>query len=148
MPQRNQPELEARRGAQKLTFTEVRPEETLQEAILRAVDHLLSFYNPSGWKAPCYLITDGHHATFEDFLEKTKWDQYGRGRDPRCEHCMVHVGYEPSAVLGANRRLRDTWRLLQWQLSGVTNGHSKTYSPETDPCSPLLPAPTDSSEVT
>ena len=74
-------------------------------------------YNTRGWKGPCYLITDQHHATFKDFLEKTPWEQYGRGRDPRCEDCMVHVGYEPSAVLGANRRLGDSWKLLKWQLS-------------------------------
>ena len=75
-------------------------------------------YNTRGWKGPCYLITDQHHATFKDFLENTPWQQYGRGRDPRCEDCMVHVGYEPSAVLGANRRLGDSWKLLKWQLSG------------------------------
>ena len=103
-------------------------------------------YNPKGWKAPCYLITDGHYATFKDFIEKTDWDKYGRGRDPRCEHCMVHVGYEASAVLGANRRLRDTWRLLRWQISG-SNGH-RANGRDTDKCTPLLPARTDSSETT
>jgi len=75
-------------------------------------------YNPRGWKGPCYLITDGHYGTFKEFLEKTPWEKYGRGRDPRCEHCMVHVGYEPSAVLGANRTFSDSWKLLKWQLSG------------------------------
>jgi hopanoid biosynthesis associated radical SAM protein HpnH len=105
-------------------------------------------YNPRGWKSPCYLITDGHHATFKDFIEKTSWDKYGRGRDPRCEHCMVHVGYEPSAVLGANRKLRDTWRLLRWQLSGGNKNRRPTNGDETGKCSPLLPAPTDSSEAT
>ena len=65
-------------------------------------------YNPRGWKAPCYLITDGHHPTFKGFMEKTDWEKYGRGRDPRCENCMVHVGYEPAAVLGANRKFTDT----------------------------------------
>jgi hopanoid biosynthesis associated radical SAM protein HpnH len=74
-------------------------------------------YNTRGWKGPCYLITDEHHETFKDFLEKTPWEKYGRGRDPRCEDCMVHVGYEPSAVLGANRRLGDSWKLLKWQLT-------------------------------
>jgi hopanoid biosynthesis associated radical SAM protein HpnH len=74
-------------------------------------------YNTRGWKGPCYLITDEHHATFKDFLEKTPWENYGHGRDPRCEDCMVHVGYEPSAVLGANRRLGDSWKLLKWQLT-------------------------------
>jgi hopanoid biosynthesis associated radical SAM protein HpnH len=77
-------------------------------------------YNPRGWKGPCYLMTDAHHATFKEFMEKTPWDQYGYGRDPRCEDCMVHVGYEPSAVLGTNRKLGDSWKLLSWQLTGRT----------------------------
>ncbi len=74
-------------------------------------------YNPRGWKGPCYLMTDAHHATFKDLIEKTPWEKYGRGRDPRCEDCMVHAGYEPSAVLGANRKLGDNWKLLKWQFS-------------------------------
>jgi hopanoid biosynthesis associated radical SAM protein HpnH len=78
-------------------------------------------YNPRGWKGPCYLITDQHHATFKEFIENTPWEKYGRGRDPRCEDCMVHVGYEPSAVLGSNRNLPDTWKLLKWQLAGMRN---------------------------
>ncbi|MBZ5540380.1 MAG: adenosyl-hopene transferase HpnH [Acidobacteriia bacterium] len=79
-------------------------------------------YNPKGWKAPCYPMTDGHHATFKDFLEKTNWDSYGPGRDPRCQDCMMHVGFEPSAVLGGNSKLGDTWKLLSWQLSGSLGG--------------------------
>jgi hopanoid biosynthesis associated radical SAM protein HpnH len=74
-------------------------------------------YNPRGWKGPCYLMTDAHHATFKDLIEKTPWEKYGHGRDPRCQDCMVHAGYEPSAVLGANRTLGDSWKLLKWQLS-------------------------------
>jgi hopanoid biosynthesis associated radical SAM protein HpnH len=79
-------------------------------------------YNPRGWKGPCYLMTDTHHATFEDFIQKTPWDKYGRGRDPRCADCMVHVGYEPSAVLGAHRKFGDNWKMLQWQVSGRMGG--------------------------
>jgi len=82
-------------------------------------------YNPRGWKGPCYLMTDEHHATFKDFIEKTPWEKYGRGRDPRCEHCMVHVGYEPSAVLGAHRKLGDNWKMLTWQLNGKMGGAGK-----------------------
>jgi hopanoid biosynthesis associated radical SAM protein HpnH len=74
-------------------------------------------YNPRGWKGPCYLMTDAHHSTFKDLIEKTPWEKYGHGRDPRCQDCMVHAGYEPSAVLGANRKLGDSWKLLKWQLS-------------------------------
>jgi hopanoid biosynthesis associated radical SAM protein HpnH len=74
-------------------------------------------FNPRGWKGPCYLMTDAHHATFKDLIENTPWEKYGHGRDPRCQDCMVHAGYEPSAVLGADRRFGDTWKLLKWQLS-------------------------------
>src|SRR5271166_6290392 len=48
--------------------------------------------NVRGWKGPCYLITDEHHATFADLMNNTKWENYGYGKDPRCENCMVHCG--------------------------------------------------------
>ncbi len=73
--------------------------------------------NIKGWKGPCYLITDEHHATFNDLMEKTRWDEYGKGKDPRCEHCMVHCGFEPSAALGVNKRMGDSLKMLMWQLS-------------------------------
>jgi hopanoid biosynthesis associated radical SAM protein HpnH len=73
--------------------------------------------NIKGWKGPCYLITDEHHATFQDLMDKTDWAKYGYGKDPRCEHCMMHCGYEPSAALGVNARLGDTFKMLMWQMS-------------------------------
>lgn len=73
--------------------------------------------NVKGWKGPCYLITDEHHDTFDDLMENTDWDAYGHGKDPRCEHCMVHCGYEPSAALGVNKRMGDSLKMLMWQLS-------------------------------
>src|SRR6202167_3394991 len=79
-------------------------------------------YNPRGWKGPCYLITDAHHETFKEFIDNTPWEKYGHGRDPRCEDCMVHAGYEASAVLGGNKKLGDTWKMLKWQLSGQMGG--------------------------
>jgi len=73
--------------------------------------------NVKGWKGPCYLITDQHHDTFRGLMDDTPWDKYGYGKDPRCEHCMVHCGYEPSAALGVNRKLGDSLKMLLWQLS-------------------------------
>jgi len=73
--------------------------------------------NVKGWKGPCYLITDEHHATFRDLMDNTPWEEYGYGKDPRCEHCMVHCGYEPSAALGVNKKFGDTLKMLWWQLS-------------------------------
>ena len=81
-------------------------------------------YNPRGWKGPCYLITDAHHETFQGLIENTPWEKYGHGRDPRCENCMVHAGYEASAVLGGNKKLSDTWKMLHWTFSGKMGGLS------------------------
>jgi hopanoid biosynthesis associated radical SAM protein HpnH len=79
-------------------------------------------YNPRGWKGPCYLMTDAHYPTFKEFIENVPWEKYGRGRDPRCEDCMVHAGYEASAVLGGNKKLGDTWKMLHWTISGKMGG--------------------------
>jgi hopanoid biosynthesis associated radical SAM protein HpnH len=74
-------------------------------------------YNIRGWKGPCYLITDAHYKTFEELMSQTPWERYGHGGpDPRCQDCMVHCGYEPSAALGINARLGDSFRMLSWAL--------------------------------
>ncbi|HKV48890.1 MAG TPA: adenosyl-hopene transferase HpnH [Candidatus Acidoferrales bacterium] len=85
-------------------------------------------YNPRGWKGPCYLMTDTHYKTYDELLEKTPWEKYGRGRDPRCEDCMVHAGYEASAVIGGNKKFGDTWKMLKWTLSGKMGGILKDRS--------------------
>jgi hopanoid biosynthesis associated radical SAM protein HpnH len=54
--------------------------------------------NPKGWKSPCYLLTDGHFNSFEELREKTTWDKYGPGNNPGCANCMVHCGFEASAI--------------------------------------------------
>ena len=72
--------------------------------------------NVRGWKGPCYLITDRHYATYRELAESTEWDKLGPGNDPRCEHCLVHCGFEPAAVFVANRRLRDALTMAVWQL--------------------------------
>lgn len=75
-------------------------------------------FNTKGWKTPCYLITDGHYPTFKEYIQKTPWDKYGYGRDPRCENCMVHSGYDTSAASGQNAKFGDTWKLLAFTLFG------------------------------
>jgi hopanoid biosynthesis associated radical SAM protein HpnH len=69
-------------------------------------------YNIKGWKGPCYVITDAHYETFEELMTKTQWNDYGPGADPRCDHCMMHSGFEPSAALGINTKFSDTFKLL------------------------------------
>jgi hopanoid biosynthesis associated radical SAM protein HpnH len=73
-------------------------------------------YNVMGWKGPCYLITDAHYRTFEELMTHTPWESYGPGNDPRCEHCMMHCGFEPSAALGINGKLTDHLRMMTWAL--------------------------------
>lgn len=56
-------------------------------------------YNVFGWQKPCYLLDDGYCATFQELMETTDWDSYGAASgNSRCRDCMVHCGYEPSAV--------------------------------------------------
>ncbi|QQE11982.1 adenosyl-hopene transferase HpnH [Planctomycetota bacterium] len=56
-------------------------------------------FNIFGWQKPCYLIQDGYVETFKELMETTEWDSYGRASgNHNCQQCMVHCGYEPSAV--------------------------------------------------
>ncbi|MEE8515079.1 MAG: adenosyl-hopene transferase HpnH [Alphaproteobacteria bacterium] len=54
--------------------------------------------NIFGWQRPCYLLGEGYVQSFKELMEKTDWDQYGTGNYEKCADCMVHCGYEPTAV--------------------------------------------------
>ncbi|NNK00900.1 MAG: DUF3463 domain-containing protein, partial [Desulfatitalea sp.] len=60
-------------------------------------------YTIFGWQRPCYLIDDGYAPTYPALMADTDWSRYGVNADARCENCMVHCGFEPSAVLDAVR---------------------------------------------
>jgi MoaA/NifB/PqqE/SkfB family radical SAM enzyme len=76
--------------------------------------------NVRGWKAPCYLMTDGHYPSYQEMLEKVDWDRYGVvdgvARDSRCENCMVHCGYDPSGALGTNFQRGDNWKNFKYNF--------------------------------
>ncbi|MDA3922654.1 MAG: adenosyl-hopene transferase HpnH [Salinisphaera sp.] len=56
-------------------------------------------YNIFGWQKPCYLLVDeGYEKTYKGLIENTKWENYGVGRNPKCDNCMAHCGYEGTAV--------------------------------------------------
>jgi hopanoid biosynthesis associated radical SAM protein HpnH len=56
-------------------------------------------YNIFGWQRPCYLLSDeGYAPSYRSLLEDTRWDQYGVGRNPKCNNCMAHCGFEGTAV--------------------------------------------------
>jgi hopanoid biosynthesis associated radical SAM protein HpnH len=67
-------------------------------------------YSVFGWQRPCYLMADGYTETYQELIETTDWEQYGRGRDKRCANCMAHCGYEPTAVLATTKSLRQSLR--------------------------------------
>ena len=76
--------------------------------------------NVRGWKGPCYLMTDGHYASYAELLEKTDWTKLGVvdgvARDPRCENCMMHCGYEPTASLGIGAQRGDLWKTIKFNF--------------------------------
>ena len=53
---------------------------------------------------------DGYVDSWQELLDSTDWEAYGRGRDPRCANCMAHCGYEPSAVIATMGSLRQSLR--------------------------------------
>jgi len=56
-------------------------------------------YNIFGWQKPCYLLQDGYADTFAELIQSTNWNNYGtESGNPKCANCMVHSGYEASAV--------------------------------------------------
>ncbi len=56
-------------------------------------------YNLFGWQKPCYLLQDGYAESFQELIESTEWENYGtESGNPACANCMVHSGYEASAV--------------------------------------------------
>ena len=65
--------------------------------------HCTPWGNPTrnyfGWQRPCYLLGEGYAKTFRELMEETDWDAYGTGNYEKCANCMVHSGYEATAVM-------------------------------------------------
>jgi hopanoid biosynthesis associated radical SAM protein HpnH len=79
--------------------------------------------NPSfgifGWQKPCYLIQDGYAASFQELLEETRWQRYGPAApEPRCQDCMLHSGFEASAVDEGFSSLRGFLAMVRAALRG------------------------------
>jgi hopanoid biosynthesis associated radical SAM protein HpnH len=82
--------------------------------------HCTPWGNPTrtvfGWQRPCYLLGEGYAKTFKELMEDTDWDKYGTGNYEKCADCMVHSGYEASAVTDAVKR---PWKELKAALGGI-----------------------------
>jgi hypothetical protein len=82
-------------------------------------------YNLFGWQRPCYLLDDGYAATFAELMETTDWHRYGhKSGNPRCRDCMVHCGYEPSAVTATFDSLRGFLATARLTLFGIGRSNS------------------------
>jgi hopanoid biosynthesis associated radical SAM protein HpnH len=93
-------------------------------------------YNVLGWQRPCYLLDEGYCATFRELVETTDWSRYGhRSGNEKCRDCMVHCGYEPSAVLATLGSWKGIWRTLQIML------HRKRPTSAPPPSRSEKPAP-------
>jgi hopanoid biosynthesis associated radical SAM protein HpnH len=73
--------------------------------------------NLFGWQKPCYLLLgEGYAPSFKALMEETDWENYGRGRNPKCENCMLHSGFEATAV---NDMLAHPFKALKVYLFGI-----------------------------
>ena len=82
--------------------------------------HCTPWGNPTrtyfGWQRPCYLLGEGYTKTFKELMETTDWDRYGTGNYEKCADCMVHSGFEATAVAETVRR---PWRALAQVVRGI-----------------------------
>jgi hopanoid biosynthesis associated radical SAM protein HpnH len=76
-------------------------------------------FNLFGWQRPCYLLNESYAESYSDLLYHTGWEAYGPGRNPQCASCMVHCGFEPSAVLDA---ITHPFSLLRFQWRKCAGG--------------------------
>ena len=90
-------------------------------------------YNIFGWQKPCYLLQDGYAESFQELLETTAWQNYGtESGNPKCANCMVHSGYEASAVnetFGSFRGLLTTARAMFFSMKPNAQALQELASP-------------------
>jgi len=82
--------------------------------------HCTPWGNPTrnyfGWQRPCYLLGEGYAKTFSELMEETDWDAYGTGNYEKCANCMVHSGYEATAVMDS---ARNPLKIVKLALNGI-----------------------------
>jgi hopanoid biosynthesis associated radical SAM protein HpnH len=69
-----------------------------------------------GWQRPCYLLGEGYARTFKELMEETAWERYGTGAYEKCADCMVHSGFEATAVTDA---VKKPWKMAVLALTGM-----------------------------
>ncbi|MDD2877521.1 MAG: adenosyl-hopene transferase HpnH [Acidiphilium sp.] len=72
--------------------------------------------NVFGWQRPCYLLGEGYAKTFKELMDTTDWDKYGVGNYEKCADCMVHSGFEATAVVDSVKR---PWKMVKLAIQGI-----------------------------
>ena len=76
-------------------------------------------FNMFGWQRPCYLLQEGYAESFQDLIENTRWDTYGkRSGNDKCRDCMVHCGFEATAV----HETFSTWKGFRDTVTATLTG--------------------------
>jgi hopanoid biosynthesis associated radical SAM protein HpnH len=108
----------ARRGKRKWSFNQ--SSMFLDFLAGNQTFHCTPWGNPTrtyfGWQRPCYLLGEGYAKSFKELMETTDWDRYGTGNYEKCADCMVHSGYEASAV---SETIRRPWKAAAQVLRGI-----------------------------
>ena len=81
--------------------------------------------NIFGWQRPCYLLAEGYASSFQELMDDTNWGSYGTGNYEKCADCMVHCGYEPTAVADT---LAHPFKALKVALLGINT--KKPFAPD------------------
>jgi len=94
-------------------------------------------YNVFGWQKPCYLLQDGYTDTFQELMDSTEWENYGtESGNPKCANCMVHSGYEASAVDHTFSGWRGLWATVKTSMS-TTYGDPDALAMLSEPVKPV-----------
>ncbi|MCA9270467.1 MAG: adenosyl-hopene transferase HpnH [Planctomycetales bacterium] len=94
-------------------------------------------YNVFGWQRPCYLLDEGYCETYAQLMAETEWAAYGHASgNPRCRDCMVHSGFEASAVAETFGSLGGLWRTAKLMF-----GRAPSAQPHSAPAAPHLAGP-------
>ena len=96
-------------------------------------------YNIFGWQKPCYLLDEGYCETFAELLSSTEWKNYGRASgNAKCQDCMVHCGYEPSAVAATFGSVRGMLRAARVTMFGSSKNRNTTAISRPLPYLPII----------
>jgi hopanoid biosynthesis associated radical SAM protein HpnH len=94
-------------------------------------------YNVFGWQKPCYLLQDGYADTFSELMDSVEWKNYGtESGNPKCANCMVHSGYEASAVDHTFSGLNGLWATVKATFS-TTHGDQDALEMLNEPVRPV-----------